>query len=247
VHTTFSYDGVLTVEELAVVARNAGWTFMLVTEHSDGLTRDAFHALDRQCREASRDGFVMFPSVEYTCDQNIHVLGYGAGFIDHAPRSPAAMATTIQERGGLAILAHPRKYTRRDPRILTEEILTAVSGVEVWNSKLAYDGPWIAPVRNYDFLRSGKIAMCGQDAHYYRHFSSLVIELHGIEVTRDSILAALGRGQFTMTNGPFTMSPLAPRQGAMTLLARVADRTMSAGLTQALRVRDVVKGSGAAR
>ena len=77
----------------------------------------------------------------------------------------------------MAILAHPRKYTRQDPQIVTEEILTAVSGVEIWNSKLAYDGPWIPPVRNYDFLRPGTIGLCGQDAHYYKHFSSLVISL----------------------------------------------------------------------
>ena len=110
------------------------------------------------------------------------------------------------------------------------------------NSKLAYDGPWIAPVRNYDFLRAGKIALCGQDAHFHRHFSSLVIEVHAAELTRHSILDSLAGARFTMSNGLFTMAPYPPTPGAATTLARFADRTMASGLTQALRVRDYVKG-----
>jgi hypothetical protein len=245
VHTTFSYGGALTVRNLADVASRAGWEFMLVTAHSNGLTRHGFAALEAECQRVSHERFLMFPSVEYACDHNVHMLGYGAGYIEKAPRCAVSLAHEIRARGGLAILAHPRKRVRGDPPILTEDILSAVSGIELWNSKLACDGPWIAPVRNYELLRPGKVALCGQDAYAYRHLSSLVIQMDVYGLTRDEVLANLAEARFTMTNGVFTLRPDAPPAGAAARLARLAGGTMTFGVMQALRVRDLFNGRGA--
>lgn len=247
VHSTYSYDGQLSMAELAAVAKQRRWSFMLVTEHSDSLTPEAFVAAEAECQALSRDGFVMFPSIEYTCDENVHILGYNAGFIADFPTSPVALAREVRSRGGVAILAHPRKYTRRRPELLTEDLLNAVSGVEVWNSKVMYDGPWFAPVRNYDFVRPGGLALCGQDAHYYKHFSSLVIEMDVPSLTRDHIMQCIAGARFRMTNGFASLDPHGMPAGRARTVARATDAAVSFALTQALRVRKLIKGDGTKR
>ncbi|MEM9494057.1 MAG: hypothetical protein AAGC55_33230 [Myxococcota bacterium] len=201
-HSYYSYDGRYTQAQLAEIARARGWDFLMVTEHSDLLSRAAFEELADECRELSDDTFLMFPSIEYTLIDKLHIIGYGAGYIDDLSTDPVTLVRTVQERGGLAILSHPRKYAKR-PDLLSDALLDAVDGIEVWNSKLAYDGPWIAPVKNYDYLRPGKLAFCGQDAHFRKHFSSLVFKVEVAELTCDELLRSLSACRYIITNGRF--------------------------------------------
>ncbi|MCG8417370.1 MAG: hypothetical protein MJE77_05435 [Proteobacteria bacterium] len=246
VHTYYSYDGYYTPDQLAHIARARGWDFVLVSEHSNHLSRAAFEELVRTCRALSNDSFLMFPSIEYTCDHMLHILGYGAGYIDDFPTAPAELAGAIKKRGGLAILSHPRKYAG-SPGLITSELLDAVDGIEVWNSKLAYDGPWIAPLGNYDFVRPGKLAFCGQDAHFGKHFSSLVFRVRVASLTREELLASLRSGRYTMTNGVFELDPWPPAPSARTRFLRAADTACALALRQARFVRNLIKGTGKLR
>lgn len=245
VHSTYSHDGRLGLTELAAVAARHRWSFMLVTEHSDSLTSDAFGAAEAECKALSHDDFLMFPSVEYTCEGNVHILGYNAGYIEDFPASPVALACAVRERGGLAVLAHPCRYIRRSPEVLTPDLLSAVSGVEVWNSKLAYDGPWVAPVRHYDLMPPGGIGFCGQDVHFYKHFSSLVIEMDVPALVRHHVMHNLASGRFRITNGRFSLDPMRSPGGRTRAIGRAAHAAANFALTQALRVRHVIKDRSA--
>jgi hypothetical protein len=242
IHTHYSYDGTWTPRELADMAAARGWQFVLVTEHSNDLTAEAFAALEAECQGLCRDGFVMFPSIEYTCDHNLHIIGYGAGYIEGFPTDSVKLVHSVLARGGLAILAHPRKYTKR-PGVVTDALLDAVSGIEVWNSKLAYDGPWVPPLRNYDLLRPGKLAFCGQDAHVGKHLSRLVFQIEAETLTRDALLVSLAAGRYRISNGAFSIGPHASPTGAPGMLGRAADFVFMTGLKQALRVRNLIKGT----
>ncbi|MCZ7584034.1 MAG: ATP-grasp domain-containing protein [Deltaproteobacteria bacterium] len=136
-HTDYSYDGVLTPEQLALHLAPQGLRFFAITEHENSMHADKLADLAARCDEASRTGFRLIPGVEFATKRGTHILGLGVReFFDE--HDPVKIVRGIRERGGVAVLAHPDNGDfERDPAFLR-----GLHGVELWNS--VHDGPFRA-------------------------------------------------------------------------------------------------------
>jgi len=192
-HTTYSYDGVLTIQELCDLLRSEGFDFVALTEHTHGLTRERYEQLVRECRAASDEKFLAIPGLELRCGNGIEIVGIGiTQWLEDGP--PETAVAAIRQAGGFAIWVHPFKSGRWSGSFLE------CDAVEVLNGKV--DGVW-AP--NFSLLREfarqrrqGRsfTATFGLDFHNYHQQRCVWIECTAQTLGREEIVRALRDGQF---------------------------------------------------
>lgn len=105
VHSRYSPDSSLTLEEIADRIRAAGLEGFALTDHNTV----AGHAALRELADRRRD-LLLVPGVEVSAAEG-HLLAYG---IDTAPPAHRPVAETVRwvrDRGGEAVLAHPFRWT----------------------------------------------------------------------------------------------------------------------------------------
>lgn len=175
VHTTMSHDGHGTLEEVVAAARDAGASFVVVTEH------EKLHP-DLPVR---KEGVLLVPGVELSADAG-HVIALGAATIPRG-RGPEMLAA-IAQAGGEAVLAHP--VNRRRPWVGGEEGFSGYEALSLDSAlrsssplrralaalallgdppkagALLLDRPDEA-LRRYDRIAAGRpiTLFCGVDAH----------------------------------------------------------------------------------
>src|SRR5262245_38303712 len=134
VHSDFSYDGKHTLEELASLAKNRGYSFVGMTDHSDTFDADKMAAFVKACRRLSDPELLLIPGIEFNCENDFHLMGLGIECLpDVEIKDPIVVAQFIRAQGGLAIVSHPSRYAYRMP----SGIETEIHGIEVWNA--SYD------------------------------------------------------------------------------------------------------------
>jgi len=204
VHSRHSFDGQHSLEEIAEFARGKGYGFVCVTEHSDTLTEQLTREMVAHCHAVSTPDCLILPGIEFTCDNNLHVLGLGIEKWTPEKR-PYEVATFIREHGGIGVVAHPRRYKYDIP----PELRSVVQGIEIWNA--GYDGRFVPNKRSLHLLmrwRNDNPALWaygGQDLH------SITDKWH-VEVTVDCdrlekacVLRALRDGNFVVENPLFSV------------------------------------------
>lgn len=126
VHSEKSYDGSLSVESIAAVAKGRGLTGVCITDHDISYTGpdEIF-------------GVNIYSGIEISTDEG-HLLGL---FLD-APVEPTKdfkeAAKRIREAGGIAVLAHPYQNRRMKPEkryIHIAELARELDGIEIYNSR----------------------------------------------------------------------------------------------------------------
>lgn len=194
-HSTWS-DGDLTIPELRDVFVEAGCRFACITDHSDWLDDERLAAYRAECDAYSDERFRFVASLEYSCADRMHILGYGVT----APiqsMDPETVIRHIQAEGGLAVIAHP-KDTAFDA---IERFDPMPDGIEVWNSK--YDGRYAPRPGTFALLarlqarRSTIRAYYGQDLHWRRQYRGLYAYVDVDRPDRAAILAALASGAYS--------------------------------------------------
>lgn len=197
-HSTYSYDGKLTLPELKTLFISRGLRFVCMSEHTDKLTPKTAAAFVAECRALSDDQFVFVPGFEVPY-KNTHVLMFGAtkfisNFADNIQLGGWAIGTPF------VVLAHPQRN-----KFIVDEILESVlDGVEVWNQQ--YDGKKVPRLRSLQLLETLRkkkedlIATGGIDFHRVEHLGAPVIQLDITQLSEVNIIAALKRGAFTFGN-----------------------------------------------
>lgn len=206
VHSRYSYDGQHTLEEIRLFAKNRGYSFVGMAEHSDTLDEDKMSHFVAECRRLSDPAFLLIPGIEFTCDGNLHLLGLG---IEHFSdtKSPISVARFIRGQGGVAIVSHPIRYDYNIPSGLEGEI----HGIEIWNA--AYDGRFVPNDRSialWQALRgrnSTLRAFGGQDLHEISGRCHVKITLPCDELKQETILQLLKEGNFLIANPYFRLRP----------------------------------------
>jgi PHP domain-containing protein len=129
-HSTYS-DGTGTVPEIAAAAERAGADVVLLTDH------DTMQAKYRG--EEGRHGSVLVGvGFEVSPRRQNHYLAFGLEEVfDHTGMSPARIAETVRERGGIGFAAHPfsqgaQVFRRAGPGMPWRD-LEAADGLEVWS------------------------------------------------------------------------------------------------------------------
>lgn len=137
VHTSpLSHDSKLKLSEAIAQAKKSGIDGMCVTEHG------TFWDTDSLARLSEEYDFPLFPGVELSCD-DYHFLVFGLKEHSYGLWMPYKLRETVDEAGGVMILAHParRRYFKNSDleaameRFLKQSFLHYVDIIEVLNGR----------------------------------------------------------------------------------------------------------------
>jgi len=204
-HSTYSYDGRHTLGEIAAFARSRGLGFVGMSEHSDTLDCDKVARLQEDCQKASAPDCLIIPGIEFTCTDNLHLIGLGIQRYNPS-KDPLVINEFIQQERGVAIIAHPKRYHYE----ISEKLLAAVNGIEIWNA--GYDGRFVPNDHSITLLKHARerqetlLAFGGQDLHMIQYKQAQVsLSVRCERLVPGSVLDAIRDGNFTISNGYFSI------------------------------------------
>lgn len=227
VHSTYS-DGELTLAELREAFLGHGCRFAVMTDHADAFTDATLRDYIDECDARSDASFRFVPSLEYGCDQRMHILGYGSTRLTDST-DPETVIRHIRASGGIPVIAHPKDAAFD----WIERFSELPDGVEVWNTK--YDGRYAPRPQTFRLLyrlqdrKPQTRAFYGQDLHWRLQPRVLFVELELDTASGEDIVAALADGRFTGVYGDLRL----PSSG------RVSDGTLDAFARVNARARRV--------
>ena len=216
IHSTYS-DGEFTLAQLREVYLEAGCDFLCVTDHAEAFDRAKLKAYVDECRALSDDRFRLIAGLEYTCDNRMHVLGYGVTSLV-TTTNPQEVIRHIESEGGVSVIAHPMDTAFE----WIESFETLPDGIEAWNSK--YDGRYAPRPSTFRLLKRLQqrkprlLAFYGQDMHWKKQHRGLFNIIERRLSSREEVLVALARGDFYARKGELEL----PSSGNLSedLLAR---------------------------
>ena len=218
IHSVFS-DGEESLDRLAETLRLAGMSFAAVSDHAEVFDDRRMEEYVLLCRALSSSSFVVIPGLEFALHGgDIHILGYG---ITRRVRFKSAegLVDGIHEAGAIAVLAHPPFGSIN----ILGSVRAKLDGIEVWNGR--YDGTHAPRADSFQLLRRIRslnpkaVAYCGIDLHKAAQLRKPVfIELEADRIDRDTILATLRTGNFTVNGSNIAI----PSTGNLTFVQELS-------------------------
>ncbi|HVB34924.1 MAG TPA: hypothetical protein VNJ52_11210 [Patescibacteria group bacterium] len=206
IHSALSGDGTMTIAEIAQFYRQRNYHFIALTDHAEDLDADAVEILKRDSRDNSDSHFCIIPGLEFSAHAQLHILGLGV--TELLPQdNRLAVIDQIHSRGGLAILAHPRRLGWNCPA----GILRAIDGVEIWN--VGYDGKFLPSARalgGFAEMRQVNprlLAVAGHDFHRRESFYDVGLEMDVAKLSAEAILEILRGGHYRIRSRFFQTVP----------------------------------------
>lgn len=198
IHTTYSYDGTLSLPDFANLVRNR-YDFILLTEHAEDFDDKKMHAFVSECANASDGSFLVIPGLEFNLGDQIHILGVGIEkYINET--NPEELIRKIHKNNGLAILAHTVVYKN-----ISYAPLKDVDLIEIWNPRY---GEMLAPsikslkiLHEFRKMKKTYIASGGLDLHNLEDLVPLYQVVFSTRLTQKDIIDSLKRGEFTTIKG----------------------------------------------
>ncbi len=173
-HSNWSYDGSWSLAALGKELSGGGVRVLLTTEHDRGFTAQRFQDYRRACADASNQGALFVPGIEYSDSENrVHVLTWGPAQFLGEGLPTSELLKKVSDAGGIAVLAHPSRKNAWE--CLRPDWYKHLLGIEVWNRK--YDG-W-APSQTAPPLvsQSDAVAFVGLDFHTQKQSFPLAMAL----------------------------------------------------------------------
>jgi hypothetical protein len=195
VHSTYS-DGEFTLAELREVYLAQGCSFVCITDHAEYFNSNSIHAYLQDLAHNSDHRFCFVPGLEYRCEREMHILGYGATALASG-KEPENIIRHIDAQRAISVIAHPKNEFFS----WIEGLETLPKGIETWNSK--YDGRYAPRPGTFALLqrlrqRSPAMhAFYGQDLHWRKQFRGLCVAVDCAAPDPAAILAALTAGSYT--------------------------------------------------
>jgi hypothetical protein len=215
IHTTFSYDGTLSLPDIVNLAKNRNIDFIIVTEHAEDFDDKKMQLLVNDCNTVTNEDFLVIPGLEFNCN-GIHILGIGLERYINGT-DPEELIRKIHKNNGLAILAHTADYKN-----IPYERLNAVDFIEIWNPRY---GERLSPsiksmkiLHEFRTMRKTFIACGGLDLHKIDDLVLLRQVVSANQLTQKNILNSLKQGDFTTVNGFIQLQPLKDHSITMTTL-----------------------------
>src|ERR1700680_3007700 len=194
VHSTYS-DGELSLPELRQSLLSAGCAFVVITEHAEWFYQQKVLTYIHECELLSDEQFLFIPSLEYECEQRIHILGLGTVQLSQTD-DPEEVIAAIARQGGISVIAHPPDAMF--DRIAGFQVLP--DGIEIWNTK--YDGRYAARPATFHLLtrlqerKPGMHGFYGQDLHWRKQCRDLFTMVNCRRLNSAQIISALRDGHF---------------------------------------------------
>jgi hypothetical protein len=201
VHSTYSFDGRLSLAELSTFFAERGIDFVLMSEHVEGLGSEKIRSFIADCETYSRNS-LLIPGIEIDA---LNALFYdvqgSTGWRDYDD-----LACQLAAGGAMVIVSHPVKIRRDIPNVTK----SLVDGVEVWNSR--HDGKMALDCRILSYWRSLRsqlgrklIPMCGIDFHDTKDFIPLFLEVECQHLDRQNIMAEIRAGHHRIVRSEKTI------------------------------------------
>lgn len=214
IHSSYSFDGVMSYFELREFFLLRGLHFACMTEHIDKLTQDDIVRIIDDCRNNSDDKFIFVPGLEMDYF-SVYFIGVKHGNFDFT--NQYSLFTSLRRNAALCILAHPIKRSFKYPNWL----LATCDGVEVLNCK--YDGQhYFRPQSeriHWRLLKTNPsaIAVAGIDFHRPKDYSDIhfILNQKG-EQSEGTIINSLKEGAYQILKGnePITQYGFLKRMAA---------------------------------
>jgi predicted metal-dependent phosphoesterase TrpH len=198
-HSTWS-DGDFTLDELRDVFVGAGCDVAFITDHADAFDQERVTLYVEDCARLSDDHFRFVPGLEFSCEDRMHILGYGVTTLT-PDLDPEQVIRHIVEHEGLPVIAHPRDA--HFERI--EALRTLPSGIEAWNTK--YDGRYAPRRRTFEMIARLRRhdpalrAFYGLDLHWRAQYRGLLVHIDAASTERRALIDALAAGRFAGIRG----------------------------------------------
>ena len=199
IHSTYS-DGEFTLAQLRDLYRALGCDFICMTDHAELFDAAKLAAYVDECRARSDDRFRFIAGLEYTCDNRMHVLGFGVTS-RVTTTNPQEVIRHIKNAGGIAVIAHPMDSAFA----WIESFDELPDGIETWNTK--YDGRHAPRPQTFQLLnrlqsRQPQMrAFYGQDMHWKQQHRGLFNLLECEAASREAVLAAFASGDYRAVKG----------------------------------------------
>jgi hypothetical protein len=152
VHTHYSYDSVITPEELVYYARKHGLDAVAITDHD---------RIDGALKIAKETDFLIIPGIEVS-SLNGHVVGLNLQEPIPKKLSVSETVDKIHEKGGLAVACHPVAFMKGS---VGKNANARFDAVEVINASVI---PFGYSIKHGEKIASslGISRVAGSDAHY---------------------------------------------------------------------------------
>jgi len=184
VHTCYSYDSLITPEELVFYAKKHGLNGVAITDHDkiDGALNIA------KLNIAKIPDFLIFPGIEIS-SLNGHIIGLNIQETIPAKLSVDETVDRIHNAGGIAVACHPITFFRES---LGRHANLKFDLVEVINASAL---PFRYSVKHGKKLASqlGKPQIAGSDAHYGPEIGC-AYTLVNAELDFERVIEALNKG-----------------------------------------------------
>jgi hypothetical protein len=206
IHSSISYDGIMSVEQLSFFFKKKNFDFVLLTEHSENVSTGVMNKLIDECKRFSSSEFLIIPGLEFRCQDDLHILGLGINKTLES-EDPLRVIHHIKQQGGVAVLAHPTKKNCALDRIWIKEL----DGVEIWN--LANDGKFLPQVESIRmFKKLGEQnphlkPFAGMDLHQEKNYYDIALRIKRKDLNQNQILKNLKKGNFTVESTFFKIKP----------------------------------------
>jgi hypothetical protein len=173
VHSSWSYDGSWSLENLALAFGRRGCRVVMMTEHDLGFSADRFAEYREACARATSEHVFVMPGIEYSdVDNRVHLLVWGVPFLGEGLKTEAVLDAAAHH-GGVAVLAHPTRKAAWE--CFRPAWADRLLGIETWNRK--YDG-WAPSEKAADLLNGAQLVpFVGLDFHTKRQFFPLEMVL----------------------------------------------------------------------
>jgi predicted metal-dependent phosphoesterase TrpH len=199
IHSIYS-DGEFTLAELREIFLAEGCVFLCMTDHAEYFDSAKLQSYLDECASLSDAKLRFIPGLEYRCQRDMHILGYGATQLA-VSKEPQKVIAHITSQGAVSVIAHPKNTAFA----WIESFQALPQGIEAWNTK--YDGRYaprpgtFALVQRLRQRKPDLRAFCGMDLHWKNQFRGMFMQVSCSENVASQVLAALSRGDFYAQKG----------------------------------------------
>jgi hypothetical protein len=194
IHSEWSYDAEWSLGDIARAFRRRRYDVVLMSEHDRDFTEQRWKDYQQACEDASTDGILLVPGIEYEdADNVVHTPVWGTDIpFFGVGRCTLELLRAANSEGAVAVMAHP--WRRNAVSRYHPDWAPLLSAIEIWNRK--YDG--FAPHRQASDITNqyGLQPFVSLDFHTGRQFFPLAMTVQ-IEAVPSppAIIEAIRRGR----------------------------------------------------
>jgi hypothetical protein len=205
IHSDFSHDGKIPLDEIRNLFLKRGVRFVCLTEHIEDLTASEYGDLVKNCASLSNDEFLFIPGIEIE-DECLLIIGIYA--INDFEKLEKRDFSNINRY--FTVIAHPHKLKESVLRSFLEGgERYSVDAMEIVN--IRYNGRHMGTplyvIKNYIEHQDQVKAILGIDLHDTSDFFDAYIKLNCNSLSAADILSGLKKGDYELivSGKPFSI------------------------------------------